>query len=519
MAIRTREADALLAKAAADPDLPAERLRLLAANRAVVAAQLGRLSEARRIWTEAALDDDDGQTAFELERFELELFTALAGGEFDRIYQRHTALMRTLEREAVDPVIALMARMVDTLYRRLAGEIGNVAAFLRSIEAQSVARPELAHLLVPGEATNRGANVWSIVATLDMALYQTDVEVGRRLVALAIRGADMTGLPHFRVSSRVVAAFVPGNDAARLFAEALDAAREVDDPRLAASVEAISHGRVPEVGPFRTLLSKMEASPLIVAVSSLRVELLRGEVTRAGDAIPLRARDFELLAAIAFARGSLSRAALAQRLWPNAPDEEAPGLRMSIHRLRRQLREVDAVVTEDMAYRLGPGVVVDVDEIEMFLRAARRLTALTALTERDQARLGETFAALASPLPERYAQWEWFGIYEPRLAELRVEAGTLLGESLIRDGQFEAALAVAATLMQLDPADEPAAELVVRAHLGAGRRAEATRAFRRYRDLLAAEFGAAPSAELAALVGGPDGDAAVTPLVRARTAR
>lgn len=58
-------------------------------------------------------------------------------------------------------------------------------------------------------------------------------------------------------------------------------------------------------------------------------------------------------------------------------------------------------------------------------------------------------------------------------------------------------MAVAEAMLRFEPADEPAAELAIRSHLAAGRPAEATRAFRRYREFLAAEFGAEPSADLA----------------------
>jgi DNA-binding SARP family transcriptional activator len=509
IAQRSREADAVLREAADDEQLAAERRPVLAANRAVIAARLGRLGEARRIWSEARLDDDAGRTAFVLERIELELFMALPAGEFPTIFEAHMAEIHAVEHEAADPIVALFARAMDVLYRRLSGEIGTAAAFLRAVDAQTAGRPELAHLVLPADPATRSASVWTIVATLDMALQQTDVETARRLVNLAIGGADATGMPHFRASTRIVAAFVPGNDAARMFAEALAAAREVDEPRLAASVEAIAAGKVPSDGPFRTLLAKIERSPFIVAVSSLRIALLRGEVTRAGVVLPIRARDFELLAALALARGPLTRDALSERLWPDGAEDENPALRMSVHRLRRQLAEPDALVTEGTAYRLGPTVAVDIDEIEMFLGAVRQLR---ALSEDQRGRLGQMFGVLAAPLPDRYTGWEWFAPHAARLGDLRSAVGTVLAGAFLQAGRPEDALGIAEALLRFDPADEPATELAIRAHLAAGRRAEATRAFRRYREFLATEFEAEPSAELARLVRSEPaaGDAVVT---------
>jgi DNA-binding SARP family transcriptional activator len=55
-------------------------------------------------------------------------------------------------------------------------------------------------------------------------------------------------------------------------------------------------------------------------------------------------------------------------------------------------------------------------------------------------------------------------------------------------------------LLRADALDEPANELAIRAHVAAGRKSEALRRYRRYRDALQREYGVAPDAELSRLL-------------------
>jgi len=55
-------------------------------------------------------------------------------------------------------------------------------------------------------------------------------------------------------------------------------------------------------------------------------------------------------------------------------------------------------------------------------------------------------------------------------------------------------------LLRADALDEPANEIVIRAHVAAGRKSEALRRYRRYRDALQREYGVAPDAHLTRLL-------------------
>jgi DNA-binding SARP family transcriptional activator len=232
--------------------------------------------------------------------------------------------------------------------------------------------------------------------------------------------------------------------------------------------------------------------------SKLRVEVLSGRVHLGSELLALRERELELLVMLALERRALTREALATRLWPEIPSDEAnAALRTAVYRLRKQLREPDAIVSTAAGYRLAESIPVDVLEAEQFVAGTRRLV---ALSERERARLGTLLGRLSDGLPSVYARWEWFGSYEQRVRDLLHDVGVALAEDDLRRGDNDAAIARAQTLLRADELDEPANEVAIRAHVAAGRKSEALRRYRRYRDALQREYGVAPSSELSDLL-------------------
>jgi DNA-binding SARP family transcriptional activator len=214
--------------------------------------------------------------------------------------------------------------------------------------------------------------------------------------------------------------------------------------------------------------------------------------------LPLRERELELVVALALERRQLTREALVSRLWPDvAHDEATAALRTAVYRLRKQLRNPVAVVSTAAGYRLAETIPVDLLEAEQFVAGARRLG---ALSDRERARLTSLLDRLSDGLPAVYARWDWFAPYEQRTRDLLHDVGIALAEDDLRRGDTAGALARAETLLRADALDEPANEITIRAHVAAGRKSEALRRYRRYRDALQREYGVAPDAELSSLL-------------------
>ena len=109
--------------------------------------------------------------------------------------------------------------------------------------------------------------------------------------------------------------------------------------------------------------------------------------------------------------------------------------------------------------------------------------------------LEREFEALAVRIPQTYERWSWFQDMETRLVDLRHDLGMLLAREDFQKEHFVSAQRWAEQLVNLEPLDEAAAELLFHAILRTRGNAEASRWLRRYRDLLAREYGLEPSFE------------------------
>ena len=165
--------------------------------------------------------------------------------------------------------------------------------------------------------------------------------------------------------------------------------------------------------------------------------------------------------------------------------------------VRKQLRDPDAVVLNAAGYRLAATIPVDVFEGERFVAGVRRLD---GLSDRERERLTALVEQLSGGLPTVYARWDWFAPYERRIRDLLHDGGIALAEDDLRRGDSAAAIARADMLLHADVLDEPANEIAIRAHVAAGRKSEALRRYRRYRDALHREYGVEPDAQLSRLL-------------------
>lgn len=212
-----------------------------------------------------------------------------------------------------------------------------------------------------------------------------------------------------------------------------------------------------------------------------------------------------MLAALALANGSVSRARLAGELWYDADEQRAASnLRTALWRLNQA--RVDVVVTARDLLALAPDVVVDVRELVTMFR-----TTICGVSPDAVAR-AELLTTHTDLLPE----WDdlWVATERERFRLLRLEALESAASTMIAAQRYWAALDLALFAVGSDPLRESAWRLVVRIHLLQGNLAEAVRAYHSYRIMLLDEMGMVPSDLMQDLVRPlirSGGDATVTP--------
>jgi DNA-binding SARP family transcriptional activator len=239
----------------------------------------------------------------------------------------------------------------------------------------------------------------------------------------------------------------------------------------------------------------------------IRVQVL-GELRVWRDGLPLSSpgkaqrKPLELLALLAaHGGGPLDADAVIDALWPSL-EADAPkaSLEMAVSRLRKLLDLPEAVVVADGMVSLDPALV--------WCDAA----ALGLLAEELQRSLaGEPQGASLPMLAERL-----FGLYRDRLLGSETLAGAMQaarerlalihhravtgwGALLERRGDWAAAIDLYERALAREVLAEPLYRALMRAHLQRGERAEALRAYRRCRDLLASVLGTEPNSATRAL--------------------
>jgi DNA-binding SARP family transcriptional activator len=231
-------------------------------------------------------------------------------------------------------------------------------------------------------------------------------------------------------------------------------------------------------------------------VQTPRVALLDGfalEVRQAGsltalDDLPRGAQ--RLIAHLGLC-GRPGRGAIAGQLWPDVPEDHAQGsLRSALWRVQKVVPGL--VEVSGGSLRLAAGVRVDVRE---FTGWARRvldpLAGVDAGSAPDVALRGEL-------LPGWYD--DWVLLERERLRQLRMHALEALADKLAAAGRCGEAVQAAYAAVRTEPLRESAHRAVVRVHLAEGNIAEAVRAYTSFRDLLGAELGVEPTAQMTQLI-------------------
>ena len=216
---------------------------------------------------------------------------------------------------------------------------------------------------------------------------------------------------------------------------------------------------------------------------------------RGRDALPALAGGSQrLLAYLALRERSVTRAAAAGTLWPEASENHAhASLRSAISRLTQIAHEAIVITVRDVC--LADDVTVDIRESRAL--AHRLISSSDRGKEEDLS--DRAIAALSADLlPDWYDDWAVAEAEDWR--QLRLHALDTLTEKLIVSGRFADATAAALASVKAEPLRETAHAALIRIHLAEGNQAEALAWFLRFRQLLGAELGIEPSPMLQALV-------------------
>jgi SARP family transcriptional regulator, regulator of embCAB operon len=202
-----------------------------------------------------------------------------------------------------------------------------------------------------------------------------------------------------------------------------------------------------------------------------------------------------LFAFLALHGRMIKRVAVAGALWPDTSERHAySNLRSTLARLQGTARM--ALASSKLELGLAEGVTVDVRHAQTL---ARRLLDPAVTPERSE--LGMAIPLLSADLlPDWYDDWVLLEAEDWR--QLRLHGLEALAAHLIALDRWGEAACAACAAVRAEPLRESARAALIRVHLAEGNQSEAVREFTRYRTLLNAELGLAPTRRLQDLVQG-----------------
>ena len=225
----------------------------------------------------------------------------------------------------------------------------------------------------------------------------------------------------------------------------------------------------------------------------IQLKLLGGFMLSGTEEIGLPISVQRLVAMLALRERPLSRAYLADALWPDcSPERSLADLRTTLWRANRCGTRI--IVTAGMRLCLHSQVWVDVRVLRDFGSETNHATRnlLTQLA-------GISWLDLSLDLlPDWYDEW----LVDDResVRQLRLHTLERLTDELSLRGRHEEAIQAALAAVHLEPLRETAHAALIRAHLAEGNRSEALRQFYRCRDVLVAELAVEPSESMRKLI-------------------
>jgi DNA-binding SARP family transcriptional activator len=196
---------------------------------------------------------------------------------------------------------------------------------------------------------------------------------------------------------------------------------------------------------------------------------------------------------------------IAEELWPrHLPAAWPAAVKVLVSKVRTAIARatgndgtgrVDLIAAVQGGYRLTlpAGASVDLDEAAAAIHHAEELVGKGELDAGGGEALTATMIASRPFLPG--ADGPWATLTRERVGDIRIRALEALARVWLAKGDPGQAARDAEAILRLDPYRETALRLAMQAHVAAGDRPVAARAYRRSRELLAGELGIEPTPE------------------------
>ncbi|MBI4787136.1 MAG: tetratricopeptide repeat protein [Chloroflexi bacterium] len=281
--------------------------------------------------------------------------------------------------------------------------------------------------------------------------------------------------------------------------------------------------------------SEVGRHPSVLPESRLVLSLLGAPQVLLSGRVVIDQRFPKVLALLAYlaleAHRPHSRIALAGLLWPELPEARAfQDLRQTLARLRRAICDQAAgpphllADPQTIQFNLQGDCWNDVAAFKTLLAETqghrhRRLdacpTCISQLAQASAYYRGDFLADLY--VPDSPAFEEWLMVEREALRRLACTAFHALASAHLARGQPELTRQYARRLLQLDPWNEPAHRLMLRALASSEGRTAALQHYQAFHQALAAELGVEPEDETVALIGQIRDDALADARPRAPT--
>lgn len=319
-------------------------------------------------------------------------------------------------------------------------------------------------------------------AYLIAASLEADAGVARALARRALREAERTRRPYFRILAHLSVALLDLAAAKEHVSQARILAESTPSPALQKAIDAIATG-AEDAGMLAGLRARFTRERH--GRGALYVRLLSMTVEWDARPVALEERPRQLLFALVLSPAALTSEELALRLWPERePEAMLNALRVHVSAVRKALGK-GAIAYEQGCYRITEPCTFDLDAHEATVSRASRLLPLGAQEHAALAALVDTIDTRA----RRWADREWLANVERRIEALRRAALVALAEDAQERRDVDAMLRYARRIVEHDPCDELARSLAIRAHLAAGREADASREYLEYQRALRDELG------------------------------
>lgn len=228
----------------------------------------------------------------------------------------------------------------------------------------------------------------------------------------------------------------------------------------------------------------------------VHISLLPGFVCRTDQRVAdLSDIQQRLVAALVLSERPMRRGDLATRLWPDVPPaRSAARLRQTLWRLNQ--------ATAGGVLQATHTTVSLADHVEVDYRAATRLVSAVSASGGAAVAGGWLPAAWSMLRHPLLYSWDhdWLVPFQEKWKLERVQTLEHLAETFLQRGQHSAVLELADAAAQADPLREGPRRIAVQSCLSVGEVADAHRRYRRYRELLLAELGVAPSGAIPQLL-------------------